>query len=82
MTKDERAAELYMEYWQISERLLPEVGDYDKRELIRMGLLCADYPDPHEIVYNNEAQPLVEWEDPNFDWGAWQIKWTEGNTSQ
>jgi hypothetical protein len=65
---DKQAAELYLEHWQIIE------GGQDDPERVKeisQELVDAGYPDPEDIVFDNEAEPLIEWTNPKFNWAKW-----------
>lgn len=76
---DEQAAALYLEDWTIDEF----GDDWDgedkpgRKKEINDELIKAGYPGTEDLIYDNEACPMIYWTDPNFDHDAWVAKHNE-----
>jgi hypothetical protein len=61
---DQKAASLYLLYWQESEgRGHQPLLDSYKEQIILLG-----YPNPENIIYDNDSEPLIEWANPEFNY--------------
>lgn len=91
LQKDQKAADLYLEHWQLCEKPNSPndknyVGDeevirdmYRQDEIVKE-LKTLGFPNPNDIVYDNEAVPYVHWKSDNFDCDAYyESKWDGSN---
>lgn len=71
MYQDMKVSFEYLEYWQQGERPITDPEDaYDidrRRNQARERIIQLKYPDPLTIGFDNEACPIIQWRDPEFD---------------
>jgi hypothetical protein len=71
---DREAAELYLKYWQIGESpgldhpyTISILAQYGTEDEIAQKIIELGYPNPKEVVFDNEGCPMIQWRSENFD---------------
>lgn len=94
LQKDQKAADLYLEHWQLSEK--PNnpndkkyIGDdearkdWDRQKEITKELKDLGYPNPNDIVYDNDSVPFVKWKSKNFSCeDYYDAKWSAADSDE
>lgn len=70
---DKEAAELYLKHWRINEGPYSENPDQAKIDMKELSdkLDKGGYPLPDDVIYDNEAEPLIYWTNRDFNFDEW-----------
>lgn len=79
LQKDQKAADLYLEHWQNEEaKKNPYRNAQITKELKDLG-----YPNPNDIVYDNDSVPFVKWKSKNFSCeDYYDAKWSAADSDE
>ena len=64
----EQLAILYLEHWQLgeSQESVHEESGMTQEQIAKK-ITDLNYPDPNDIIYDNESIPFIHWPEQDFD---------------